>query len=206
MKSVQIQSHSFLYGEIPAFELNTERYFISLCIQSKYWKIRTRKNSVFGHASHSSCSSDCSEKFPLNVNKELIRLNINLLKDSEPFVELLFWAAAFVSTSFLFVNSFYLLICYLFISYVILYKADLDSDQTWIIKKHTLDKKKEDPILNFTGLVTNSFVINSESADFKYDNSFFQTPAQKIPKSGKFGHKFKYFLHKTFHFYKFEGC
>ena len=32
--------------------LNTERYFVSLSIQSEYWKIRTRKNSVFRHISH----------------------------------------------------------------------------------------------------------------------------------------------------------
>ena len=32
----------------PAFGLDTERYFVSLRIQSKYWKIRTRKTSVFG--------------------------------------------------------------------------------------------------------------------------------------------------------------
>ena len=33
----------------PAFELNTEIYSV---IQSEYRKIRTRKNSVFGHFSH----------------------------------------------------------------------------------------------------------------------------------------------------------
>ena len=37
----------------PAFGLNTERYEISLCIQSECGKIRTRKSSVFGHISHS---------------------------------------------------------------------------------------------------------------------------------------------------------
>ena len=39
----------------PAFGLNTERYSISLRIQSKCGKIRTRKNSVFGHFSRSGC-------------------------------------------------------------------------------------------------------------------------------------------------------
>ena len=38
----------------PAFGLNTERYGVSLCIQSECGKIRTRKNSVFGHFSGSS--------------------------------------------------------------------------------------------------------------------------------------------------------
>ena len=37
----------------PAFGLNTERYFVSLHIQSECGKIRTRKNSVFGHFSRS---------------------------------------------------------------------------------------------------------------------------------------------------------
>ena len=37
----------------PAFGLNTERYGVSLRIQSEYRKIRTRNNSVFGHFSHS---------------------------------------------------------------------------------------------------------------------------------------------------------
>ena len=37
----------------PAFGLNTERYEISLRIQSECGKIQTRKNSVFGHISYS---------------------------------------------------------------------------------------------------------------------------------------------------------
>ena len=36
-----------------AFGLNTERYSVSPCIQSECGKIWTRKNSVFGHFSHS---------------------------------------------------------------------------------------------------------------------------------------------------------
>ena len=36
----------------PAFGLNTERYGVSLRIQSECGKIRTRKNSVFGHNFH----------------------------------------------------------------------------------------------------------------------------------------------------------
>ena len=36
----------------PAFGLNTERYELSLRIRSKCGKIRTRKNSVFGHFWH----------------------------------------------------------------------------------------------------------------------------------------------------------
>ena len=35
----------------PAFRLNTERYFISLCIKPECGKIRTWKNSLFGQFS-----------------------------------------------------------------------------------------------------------------------------------------------------------
>ena len=41
----------------PAFGLNTERYRVSLRTQSKYWKIRTWKNSVFGRFSRSEIIS-----------------------------------------------------------------------------------------------------------------------------------------------------
>ena len=41
VKSVHIQSFSGPY--FPEFGLNTERYGVSLCIQSKCGKIRTRK-------------------------------------------------------------------------------------------------------------------------------------------------------------------
>ena len=51
VKSVQIQSFSGPY--IPAFGLNAEIYGVNLRIQSKYGKIQTRKNSVFGYFSDS---------------------------------------------------------------------------------------------------------------------------------------------------------
>ena len=38
----------------PVFGLNTEIYFVILRIQSKFRKIRTRNNCVFGHFSHSA--------------------------------------------------------------------------------------------------------------------------------------------------------
>ena len=38
----------------PVFGLNMEIYEINFCIQSKYGKIQTRKNSVFGPFSYSS--------------------------------------------------------------------------------------------------------------------------------------------------------
>ena len=48
----------FKYGDFsgpyfPAFGLNTKMYGVNLRIQSEYGKIRTRKNSVFGHFSRS---------------------------------------------------------------------------------------------------------------------------------------------------------
>ena len=46
----------------PAFGLNTERYGVFLHIQSKYRKIRTRKNSVFGHFSLSTSVSKDGSK------------------------------------------------------------------------------------------------------------------------------------------------
>ena len=41
----------------PKFGLNTERYSVSLRIQFEVEKIRTRKNSVFGHFSRSARAS-----------------------------------------------------------------------------------------------------------------------------------------------------
>ena len=52
MESVQIWSFSGPY--FPAFGQNTERYFVWRDIQSECGKIRTRKNSVFGHIPHSA--------------------------------------------------------------------------------------------------------------------------------------------------------
>ena len=39
----------------PVFGLNTDIYSVNLCSQSKNGKIRTRKNSVFGHFLCSEC-------------------------------------------------------------------------------------------------------------------------------------------------------
>ena len=51
LKSIQIWSFSGPY--FPVFGLNTDIYRVNLRIQSKYRKIRTKKNSVFRHFSHS---------------------------------------------------------------------------------------------------------------------------------------------------------
>ena len=51
VKSVQIRS--FFSPYFPVFELKTERYSVSLRIQSECGKIRTRKNSIFGNFSRS---------------------------------------------------------------------------------------------------------------------------------------------------------
>ena len=47
VKSVQIRS--FFWSVFLTFGMNTERYFVSLRIHSECGKIRTRKNSPFGH-------------------------------------------------------------------------------------------------------------------------------------------------------------
>ena len=48
-----------------SFGLNTERYFVSLRIQSECGKIRTRKNFVFGHISHSGRRSRYANGFSI---------------------------------------------------------------------------------------------------------------------------------------------
>ena len=53
-----------------AFGLNTERYGVSLCIQSDWGKIQTRRTSVFGHFSHSGGK----KKFP-KVFKDYLQRN-----------------------------------------------------------------------------------------------------------------------------------
>ena len=65
VKGVQIRSFSSPY--FPAFGLNTERYGISLRIQSKCGKKGTRKNSVFGHFSRS-------------VNKSFAMFNLQTIR------------------------------------------------------------------------------------------------------------------------------
>ena len=50
VKSFQIRSFSGPCFRV--FGLNTQIYSVNLRIQSEYRKIRTRKNSVFGHFSH----------------------------------------------------------------------------------------------------------------------------------------------------------
>ena len=54
VKSVRIRSYSGPY--FPAFELNMERYSVSLRIKSESEKVRTRKNYLFGYFSRSDCS------------------------------------------------------------------------------------------------------------------------------------------------------
>ena len=53
----------------PVFGLNTEIYSVNLRIQSKYRKIRTRKNSIFEHFSHSASLRKLlpNLRFPANL-------------------------------------------------------------------------------------------------------------------------------------------
>ena len=53
-----VSKYGVFYGPyFPAFGLNAERCFVSLLIQSECGKIRTTKNSVFGHFSRSSSTT-----------------------------------------------------------------------------------------------------------------------------------------------------
>ena len=51
LKSVRIRS--FSGPNFPAFELNTERYGVSLCIKSEYGENTDQKNSEYGQFSRS---------------------------------------------------------------------------------------------------------------------------------------------------------
>ena len=69
----------------PAFGLNTERCWVSLRIKSEYGKIRTRRNSVFGHFSHSENPvqhlrySFCVKRVNYNPRLRLFSHLLNLL-------------------------------------------------------------------------------------------------------------------------------
>ena len=49
----------------PTFELNTERYKVSLRIQSEYGKILTRNNSIFGHFLCSANAMNLTPHLPI---------------------------------------------------------------------------------------------------------------------------------------------
>ena len=57
----------------PTYALNTERYSVSLHIQSECRKIRARKNSVFGHFSRSACLCSSNTEI-LNIPYQSIYL------------------------------------------------------------------------------------------------------------------------------------
>ena len=93
----------------PAFGLNTKRYFVSLRIQSECGKIRTRKNSVFRHFSHSvgsaiqEVSSDCLTSSNLN-NEELF--NVLFMKIRKIMKNLLFFNFVKINFEYLCISSF----------------------------------------------------------------------------------------------------
>ena len=60
----------------PSFGLKTERYEVSLRIQSECGKIRTRKNSVFGYFSQNSDCNLLREYFWNSFLQELRNFNI----------------------------------------------------------------------------------------------------------------------------------
>ena len=61
----------------PVLGLNTEKYFVSLCIQSECGKIRTRNNSVFGHFSRSE-SKKISGTYSLTLNRFQILSGVSI--------------------------------------------------------------------------------------------------------------------------------
>ena len=66
----EVMKYGVLSGPyFPVFGLNTERYGVSLRIQSECWKIWTRKNSVFGHFSRSECVRSSEEFIPKKYGK-----------------------------------------------------------------------------------------------------------------------------------------
>ena len=78
----------------PAFILNTERYFVSLRIQSECGKTRTRKNSVFGHISRSEKTKGflMFSKWKWAVKKKhWKKLDINRLQKQRYLLEFLSW-------------------------------------------------------------------------------------------------------------------
>ena len=80
MKSVQIRSYFWSY--FPIFGLNTERYEVSLCIQSECRKIRTRKHSVFGHFSRSEICRELLKRLHLKWcnSKDLYYTDKNVMR------------------------------------------------------------------------------------------------------------------------------
>ena len=67
MKSVQ-NTEFFSGPYFHEFRLNTEIYYVNLCIWSEYGKLRTRKNSLFGHSSYSACQISKMKSFFTRVN------------------------------------------------------------------------------------------------------------------------------------------
>ena len=68
VKSVQIQV--FPGQHFPSFGLNTDIYSVNIRIQSKYRKIRTRKNSVFARFSRSDSKRESLEIHTHNATNE----------------------------------------------------------------------------------------------------------------------------------------
>ena len=84
-----VQKRSFFSS---VFSRIRTEYGVSLCIQSECGKIRTRKNSVFGHFSRSVRLPNLT-KYSLSINKEAIWRNqalINFKKLILDFIYLFF--------------------------------------------------------------------------------------------------------------------
>ena len=63
----------------PVFGLNTERYGVSLCIQSEYKKIRTRNNSAFEHLLCIESDKDNRLRLMATLENMLIKYQLQMM-------------------------------------------------------------------------------------------------------------------------------
>ena len=89
VKSVRILSYSGSY--FPAFRLNTEKYAVSLCIQSKCGKMRTRitPNTDTFYAVvifwiHRKCKRECLDLYIQSINVSVFKLLYSNCHEKRP--------------------------------------------------------------------------------------------------------------------------
>ena len=106
LKSIQIGSFCGLY--FPLFRPNTGSYSVSLRIQSKHTKIKTRTNSVSGHFSRGAYEHICALKLdPLISNS--IDLNLKIIRagsEATDFTKLSIFTSRWSAFSFEHYSSF----------------------------------------------------------------------------------------------------
>ena len=81
--ALKVSKYGVFFGPyLLAFGLNKKRYGVSLRIRSKYGKLRTRKNSVFGHLSHSEFyfKSSLTQSVCVSCLLRLLRISYLVVK------------------------------------------------------------------------------------------------------------------------------